>query len=244
MTTERTFAFLMILALLPAAAACGSDSESTPADGSTGGAGNAQPVSWDNTTYKLQIPSSSWSEPQGVGAEISDFVPPFLLSVATCANDTCGLMLGTADSAGAQQMCNATVNTNATGTPPAVQIGPLDFPMYIKHVSQDVSVYATAYDLTITNVLPSSNGIATAGELAATMDVRELYPMFTMVVIRTPDTVCEAFASQGADCTACADGQPYCLTLKAIRLGAIEIPDLTLEAVDSAATGAECAPRG
>lgn len=178
---------------------------------------------WVGKSYLLSVPEDNWIDPQGIGPEIGPHVPSFLMRVDAGTSDSVSLTLTSADATGAQEMCTPTTTVAATtgGPYPGVQIGPVDFPVHLKNQNDPVQVNATIRGLTITNVLPGA-APAEEGELMATMDMREIYPMFTLLTNPDPDSVCNALESFEAPCEPCTDGQLYCLTITAILLGATE----------------------
>ena len=191
-------------------AGCGDSDEPKPA--------------WEGRTYLLDIPSTSWSEPAGVGRDIGEFVPQFLITLERASGDTYDALLGTAE-AGVQNTCNPTTRVEAVARPyPNVEIVAREFPMYLRHVREDVVVTATIRDLSLRNILPDGAALAEEGQLTALVDARELYPLFTLIPQPSAAAVCAALAAFDAPCGPCAtDDEPFCLALEAVRLGAIEL---------------------
>jgi len=177
---------------------------------------------WNGTTYLLDIESQDWSEPRGIGREINDFVPSFLLRVDGDAPDAFDVTIGTADLAGEQDPCNPTNVFGATASPPAMMLGPTQYSLFIKHNVDPVAVESTIHDLTMKDVLPDGDTPSSVGEFSATMDFRELHPLFTILVDPTPEQVCTLFEDNySSPCMPCPnDGEPFCVTVKAIGLGA------------------------
>ena len=94
----------------------------------------------------------------------------------------------------------------------------------------------TAYSLRITNVLPDGDVLAEEGELTAFLDLREMYPLLTLLGDqRNEDTVCAGlYEHLNVQCEACPqDSAAYCLAIQAVRLGATEFAG----AVQSVAAG-------
>ncbi len=181
--------------------------------------------SWAGRTFLLHIPQENWAYPRDIGTEIGPFVPDFLIGVDTAATGAMSLTVTTANAAGAQEPCSPT--TTVTGSSagfPASQIGPASVPIHIKHVTEPgLQVNATIRNFTLTDVLPGAEA-ASGGGLVTSLDVRDLYPMFTQID-ENPDTemVCNALASFGSPCEACPhDGAMYCLEVEAVELGATE----------------------
>lgn len=188
---------------------CACSSESEPKD------------PWDGNTYLLEVPKNNWSEPRGIGDEIGEFVPFFMLQATADDDGGYTIKIGTSNSEAEQDLCTPTSVFEATsGAKGEITIGPGDFPVHLQHVSEDVAVNATIHDLTISNVFPP----AEEGELTAIMDIRELYPLFTLIPDPSTETVCNALESFEAPCEVCPfDGKAFCLSLKAVRLGATRI---------------------
>ena len=99
------------------------------------------------------------------------------------------------------------------------------------------------YDLTLTDVLPNGDTISTTGTLEGMMDFRQLYHLFTLIENPTPQTVCDVlFDTYDVACVACpTDGEPFCLTVKATRIGAVPT-DMDIEPVDTVEPSCEMIP--
>jgi hypothetical protein len=206
--------------------ACGGDDGEEPESGS----------SLAGKTFILTIPRNNWTEPRDVGRDIGDFVPQFAIEVVSASNGSLTVNLGTARE-GIQDTCNVTQQLSGTSS----QLGPKDFPIHLVHTNGEVMVNATAYNLTISNVLPG-DAPATTGQLTTTMDMRELYPMFTLIPDPTPDSVCMALTMIEETCEPCpTDGATYCLSIKAERAGAVESPSFSLEAISADSLSPDCA---
>ena len=180
---------------------------------------------WNGQTYLLDVTEVQWSEPRGIGKEIDLFVPNFLMRIEGESPDSFDVFMATAKADGTQDMCNLTRTLTANGSAPGAVIGPDEFPLHIEHADEEIemTVDGLVYDFTFTDTLPNGNTMSTSGELTATMDFRDLYELFTLLIDPTPESVCVALEeSYGKPCAPCPnDGQPYCLTIKAIELGAV-----------------------
>jgi hypothetical protein len=251
-----TLTRMVLCALLPLATlACSSGGEATQQQETAGigggvaittpGTGAAAAVDPSATeaaapwagVYTLEAPAPYWSEPENIGSEIGLFVPIFLLNVS---GETVTLGTATADETTeviTQDPCTSTQVVTAQVAQPSFQLGPIDYQMHL--VNDPVRVNATIYQLTMTNVLPPTEG----GELSAILDAREVYPLFTALGKPTAETVCAALESFGAPpCAPCPqDGALYCLAIRAIALEAKARPDLVVATVDSATGGEQCA---
>lgn len=228
MHLSKVSASLLLVIVQPFVVACGGE-DAAPAD------------PWDSRTYLLEVPKTNWSEPPGIGDEIGDFVPHFLFRMKSSGGGSYEVTLGTADAAGDQDPCNPTSSLAASSMgAPNVEIGPSEVPVRIQHISEDVTVNATIHDFALLNVLPDGSTPAEEGELTATMDLRELYPLLTLLIDPTPESSCEALGQFGAPCEDCpTDGKTFCLSVKAVRLGAEEV-NTELVAIDPADPDPSC----
>jgi hypothetical protein len=176
---------------------------------------------WNGKTYLLDVTERDWAEPRGIGSEIDLFVPNFLMRIEGESPEEFDVELATATAEGVQDTCNLTSMVAGTKGPDGVAIGPTTFPLHIQHTEEPIAVDGPIYDFKITNVLPQDGKTSDSGELVATMDFRDIYELFTLVEDPTPETVCEVLAESYPPCAPCPDdGEPFCLTVKAIYLGA------------------------
>lgn len=232
--------FLALPLLFGLVSACGETTDEEPPTTVPTGGGTADTTQWAGRTFILTVPQANWSEPRGLGEQIGPFVPSFLISFV----DAMGTVtLTTANAAGQQEMCNPTTSTAVANVPyPNSSIGPVNFPIHIKHVNEPgLQVNATIYNLALLNVIPGEMP-ATDGELTAVMDMRDLYPMFTLLSSNpTPDSVCAALESGlGVPCESCPqDSAAYCLSIKAVLLGAADWQG-TIVPVAPGSTDASC----
>jgi hypothetical protein len=239
----RSGSLVCLIPVLLLGAGCASESI-TVDDGDTGIALSAS--AWEDRTFVMDLRGFVWTEPSPeVQTAIGDFAPPLLLSVGSCTSEQCSVRIGTLKDDGTQELCSPTVQTLlVSGTPGQSQIGPVDLPLFIQSPQKDVAVLATAHDFTISDASIYGNGTTTEDRIVTTMDVRELYPAFTLIA-PTPsaDLVCAAFEAVGG-CQPCADGAPYCFTLVIEQLSARELVDFTMVDVDAATLPAECPSAG
>ena len=198
-------AVLLSLGLL--AAACGGKSDDSGR--------------WIGQTYLLEIPPANWSEPRGIGGDIGGFVPQFLFTVNRGSSQNLAVTVGTAKG-GAQDPCNPTADVSMSGAQyPKSQILAPSFPLHIVDTNQmpTVVVDATVHGFSFNDILPAGDAKAKSGQVTATIDAGEVYRLFRLIPNPTKDSVCQALASAGAPCAACAhNGQPYCLTIKAVQV--------------------------
>ena len=211
MTKRPVCSLLPLLALALLLSGCGDDEKT------------AAPHPWAGKTYLLEIAPEAWSEPPNIGEEIGQFVPQFMLLVESVSGDTLDVAVGTAN-AGTQQMCNPTTSVQGVSAAvPEVQIGPFDFPIYLRDEERDVTVNGTARELTFTNILPDGDIPADEGVISASIDTRDICPLIYGSFVRTPEADCNTLAEFGAPCGPCPhDDAPYCVQIKATYLGATE----------------------
>ena len=168
------------------------------------------------------LPASYWVQPKGFGSDIGTYVPQFLIGVEKGSGDDLTITLGTtlgAPSSGTQDTCVPTTQVTASGASyPNIQMTTTTLPMRIWDTQSSVYVPSTAHDVTFKNLLPGNPDSATA-ELDATVDVAELHSLFYQIPNPTADNVCATFKSYSVPCETCSfNGQPYCLTLKAVQV--------------------------
>lgn len=230
-------------------ASTGSGGTGGSTDTSGTGASSAEgPEGWVGKTFLLAVPERNWSEPDQIGAQIAEYVPEFLIKVNSVEGETAKVTLGTAKD-GQQTLCRPTVDADATVSYPSIAIGPVDLPVFLENPvtaedpADDVTVKATVTGLTLKDVLPQGSTAAATSELTATMDFREVYPMFTQLGdTRTADSTCDALNTElQVPCATCPSGGDYCLTLKAVRIAAQESA-MGLEPVAAESTDPTCTP--
>lgn len=202
--------------LLPLCCACGGGDDGGGDDGgtNTGTTGGTGDQSFAGQSYALHIGAGDWLD--DIGGDVSDNVPDFWMTIGG-SGSSYEVTLTTARD-GAQDMCNKTQTVSASSNPyPGFDLGPTDFQLYLKHAVQPVAVQATAMDLTMTDVLPTGAAAAEANSLTATLDAREVYPLFVALTPEpTPDRLCDTILSENrGECKPCRDGQPYCLEMRA-----------------------------
>lgn len=214
--TRADFFRFPILPLILALSGCGADPE------------NKEPTTatnqWSGHTYLLDITAANWAVPRGgVGREIDPFVPNFLMRIDGDAPDRFDVTMGTAKADGAQDPCNQTGVIEGTSDGGGVTISAPMFPLHIQYPEEGLAVDAYAYDMSITNILPNGGAPAQDGVFTTTMDFREVYELFTALPQPTPEAVCISFEdAYDIPCAPCKDGEPFCLTLQATDLGAVE----------------------
>jgi hypothetical protein len=227
--------------------------------------GNTKTSPWSGKTYLLSLSKRDWTMPKGIGQELLGVAPAFIFKVtgtgdnltATMATgpgtypdpvDATNAPLPVTPAQAMQDLCGPTVDIpfSASGHP-KMTLGPQQVRMFVKNNNNPMSplqITADVYDLKFTDILPNGNTPSTTGVLEAKMDFRQLYALFgSLGNTRTPESVCTALVGSYPDgmCTACPDGQPFCLSVKAEQIGAEEAPNLTVTEVSEQTRPATCA---
>jgi hypothetical protein len=203
------------------ASACGTPDDNKQAATTATPGGPAAGADWEGKTYLLRTVDADWATPRGIGKDIGPYVPGFLLHVDSATGNEVGVTVGTVPAAGPdeQDPCTATqAITGMSAAAPSISIGPTDFTSYL--VNGDYAVNAHIRGLQFSNVLPGG----TDGTLTATLDFREVVNLLTLLATPDPNTACTALEQSGdATCEPCPqDGQPYCLTIVATPVEAVE----------------------
>lgn len=242
----------LITLLLPFCMACGGDDDG--GDGGTagsGGGGSTNPYS--GKTYLLDMRDRYWDEPRGAVLEFAPYVRGFIIEVSGDSLSSYSAKVGPLElnvndenppPAPAQDLCSPTGMLPASGT----DIGPGDFKMNVRHLSEDLSAIATVRALTFKNIYPSATGDVRAGEFSATLDAREIAHLFTQLVgagqIPTPEMLCDALETEispPAPCEPCPhDGVAMCLTLTAKSFEAVETTLALQDVTEATAMTAAC----
>lgn len=203
--------------VLPVLGACGSDDDG----------GDKPAGSFAGHKYVLTIQYGDWLDE--LGGEVDDYVPKFWLDVGGSGTSyqvtmtTANGDQSNVQDPGVQEPCNQTVTVAASSNPyPGFTLGPVDFPLYLRHTVQPVAVQAIAYDFTLVDVLPTGQLTDTTNSFTATLDARQIYTLFTALTPKTPERLCESIQQeQRGTCMPCRDGQAYCITFSAGYLEAV-----------------------
>ncbi len=223
---------------------------------------NASP--WAGRSYLLSIGEGDWTEPRGIGKEIGANVPSFLFQIAGETEKDLILTIGAGQPLATpetfqQNVCSPTQRVPFSGESyPKVRIDNPD-PIRI-HVRREpanhepVQVTGSVHHLEMVDVFPSAGAAASVGTFTGMMDFREIYRLVTGLGDNvTPDGACDALSAQltpiGCEedpscwerCEPCpADEAPYCLTVKAEELTAIEMPGLAVVPVSETTRDPAC----
>ena len=246
----------LILSSLPLAGCSGDDDDAAP---------TASPLA--GHTYVLTTENASWSEPRGIAKDVENVMPHFLFQVTGTGGNNVSVKMSVApkvkDADGnvlpivEQDMCSPTYDIPSSGT--AAHLGPMDVDLHLVNkvklddTSDDLQVTAKVYGLEFTSIFPANGKAWTKdqidnedypGELRATMDFRQLAPLFNVLYHQdgTPPTateICDQLPDTAA-CEACSDGEVVCLSAHAIFLHGEDSPGMTVETVTTASRPASC----
>jgi len=248
----------LILSSLPLIGCSGDDDDSSNPPAASPLAGH---------TYVLTTENTDWSEPRGIAKDVENVMPHFLfqvtgtggsnvsvrMSVAPKVKDADGKVLPIVE----QDPCSPTYEIASSGA--AAQIGPMDVKLHLINTvtaddpNDDLQVTAEVYGLEFKNIFPPDGKAWPAqvvadddypGELNATMDFRQLAPLFNVLyhpdgAPPTAQEICDQLP-ESATCQACSDGNVSCLTAKAIFLHGEDSPGKTVTPVDLATRPATC----
>jgi hypothetical protein len=249
----------LVLASLPLAGCSGDDDDDATNTVASPLAGH---------TYVLTTNDANWSEPRGIAGDVENVMPHFLFQVTGTGGSNVSVRMSVAPKVKdadhnvlpviEQDMCSPTYDIPSSGT--AAQLGPMDVSLHLINTvmlddpKDDIQVTAKVSGLEFKNIFPP-NGQAWSqdqidenvdypGELKATMDFRELAPLFNVLYHEdgSPPTAAEVCGQlpKTAACTACSDGNMSCLSARAIFLHAEDSPGMTVEPVDAASRPATC----
>ncbi len=254
----------LVLFSLPLAACSGSGDD----DSSTT---QTKTSPWSGHTYLLSLASTDWTTPRKVGTDLFGVAPAFMFKITGEGDNltaTVGTGPGTyltdpSDTTTAvpvtpvqamQDPCGVTTDVpfSASGYPNAT-INEDHTKLFVKNAAKGLQTTADVYGLKFTNILPNGNTPSTTGTLDASMDFQELYVLFAALGPgRTADTVCANVKSAytptncmdpscTVQCTACPGGAPYCLSVEAQGVGAVEAPNLVVNEITEANRPSTCA---
>lgn len=169
------------------------------------------PVTADltNLTYSLDPSMATWIQPAGSGAAFALLLGDYrvLLKVTDMTDPTTiDLLLG-AGLNGHQNNCAPTVDIlDAAWLNPHFEIAPMDVVLVTDNFDLTISDFQVAGDF-------SSDGSRMQGvTMQGVLDTRNLGEALGFPA--GLNTVCLLVAVWGVSCTACADGEPYCLDLE------------------------------
>jgi len=162
---------------------------------------------------------------------LASFVPNFLLKVHGVSGDKVAITVAPAKQQTdppEQDLCNVTVEASAkVSSYPAVQLGPMDFPLIITATPDGKPALTAKTDIrgfTLSDVLPRGTEVSETGKLTALVDAREVYSLVTLLQAKSAEDMCQFMKSSFAtECVACPDSQVLCILIEADQFGADEV---------------------
>ncbi|NLH48101.1 MAG: hypothetical protein GX444_05790 [Myxococcales bacterium] len=186
-------------------------------------------------TYSLDIPLSAWTVPAGVGDIIGYYVPILLFEPRSADDGVLDLLatVGAEEKTVVQDECNLTTDfaDSVLNDDGSFSFGPQDFALRIEGVSAGLhQAYGSG------TFLADGSGFDN-GVLGGLLDARELLDFLLYGL----DEICLVTAIFGAPCVACpADGEVYCVEIKAEGFSAATVSGLSLTEIGSDDLGPEC----
>ncbi|MCB9759519.1 MAG: Ig-like domain-containing protein [Alphaproteobacteria bacterium] len=193
-------------------------------------------TSLNSATYTLDLQSGRIVIPPGVGSVLESYLEVTLFMQVEDANSTDISIFGAvADDAGtAQDYCTETLDFPVAdfSEAPFFVVGP-----------ETTELAVAGYEITIEDLLISGTFAADGsywggGVLAGQVDTR---PLVDLVEEGGEDNaICEIVAGFGVACETCpGDGEPYCLSIKAVELSGEET-SVTIETIEMSDCHANC----
>jgi hypothetical protein len=193
-------------------------------------------------TYALALGDARIVEPAGIGAVLSGYLTQDILVGVQTVSETNIQMVGAIGIEGAsppaQDYCDPTIDfPDATFTEaPYFQIGPQDTALSVAGYTIEIG------NLEITGTFAPDGSYFGGGTLSGTIDTRPLAPLLDDS--GDEGAICSLAVSFGAACTACpSDGEPFCLTLVADQITAVQVEGTVLvEVAGNDCAGCESGP--
>ncbi|MDP2309051.1 MAG: Ig-like domain-containing protein [Pseudomonadota bacterium] len=181
-------------------------------------------------TYALNLGEARIVEPAGVGSILGTYLTQDILVGVQTVDATEIQMIGAIGVEGSsppeQDYCTSSIPFPVANfsAQPYFQIGPQTTTLAVAGLEIVIG------DLEITGTFASDGSYFTGGTLGGTIDTRPLVPLLDEE--GEPGSICDLAASFGAVCGACPeDGEPYCLTLVADQIEALQVEGESLVVV-------------
>lgn len=175
-----------------------------------------------NRTYALNLREARIVEPAGVGSILGTYLTQDILVGIETVDNSKIQMIGAIGVEGAsppvQDYCTSSIPFPEAdfAAQPYFQIGPQTTTLAVAGLEIVIG------DLEITGTFASDGSYFTGGTLGGTIDTRPLVPLLDPE--GEPGSICDLAASFGAVCGTCPeDGEPYCLTLVADQIEALQV---------------------
>ena len=200
------------------------------------GAPLSSPDILETRTYALDLAGARILEPAGVGSVLTSYLTQSILVGVVSADATKIQMLGAIGKEDVtppeQDYCDPSIDFPEADftAQPYFQIGPQDTTLAVAGLALEIG------DLEITGTFAADGTYFAGGTLAGVIDTRPLAPLLGDDS-GDEGAICDLAISFGAVCEACpADGEPYCLSLVADQIQALEVEGETLVVV----AGSDC----
>ena len=177
-------------------------------------------------TYTLDLANARIVEPAGIGSVLTSYLTQDILVGVDSIADGEVQMIGAIGAEDAepprQDFCDPTIPFPAAdwSASPYFQIGPQTTTLSVAGYDIEIG------DLEITGTFASDGSYFGGGTLAGTIDTRPLAPLLDDS--GDEGAICDLAINFGATCTACSDDKPFCLTLVADQIIALEVANTTL----------------
>ncbi len=175
-------------------------------------------------TYVLDLGTANIIEPPGVGAVLGGLVENgILIGVMGIDGSNISMSGGLESDAGGQDYCTATFPFPDAdfSAAPFFSVGPQD--TVLSFAGYEISVK----QLEITGTFAADGSYFGGGTLGGAVDARDIAEAFPELGYDAAG-LCDFLVSFGAECGACTDSEPYCLTLVAKDIVAEEASGLVL----------------
>ena len=202
------------------------------------GSGISDPSSLNNTAFALDLKAGRIVIPEGVGSVLESYLDVVIyMEVAEATSSNIRMFGALADEADPthQDYCSPTIDFPEAdfSNAPFFSIGP-----------ESTTIAVAGYEVTIDDLAISGTFAADGsywggGTLSGSVDTRALVDLIEEG--GEDNAVCEIVAGFGVACETCSsDGQPYCLSIKAIELGGEQV-SADLEVIAESDCHANCA---
>lgn len=207
---------------------CSGETEVTFTTSSLGG-DIGDPSSLNGKVFNLDLKSGRIVIPEGVGSVLENYLDVVIyMEVAEANGSEIQLFGALADeeNPGQQDYCSQTLDFPAAdfSEAPYFKIGPATTTIAV------AGYEVTIDDLEISGTFAADGSYWGGGTLAGSVDTRALVDLIEEG--GDENTVCELVAGFGVACETCTgDGQPFCLSIKAVDLGGDEASGSDLEEI-------------
>ena len=167
-------------------------------------------------TYTIDLSRAKVAKPGITAQALLTLVDNHLaLQVDELTEDSINVTIAPTDSgSGEQDTCIPTLHAgmpNNFKAAPTFSVGPIDVPFTLAGYG------IRLYDSIATATFASDGSYFAGGTIAGSLDARDIVDALAgkdILPAESPEAVCDIIANAKLPCTACADGEPYCLYLE------------------------------